>query len=471
MSLLQILLAGSEVALPPAEAHYLVIAGGGGGGNTIAGGGGAGGYRTSFGTSGGNSSAESIFSFSTGTNYTVTVGAGGPGGPATGSGGTGHSSGSKGSDSVFSTITSEGGGYGAEYTSTGGNGGSGGGGGAAGAQPGGTATANQGSNGGSGSGATSDLGGGGGGAGGAGGNGTGGAGLSLSITGSSVCRAGGGGGGARTGVASAGTATCGGGNGSADNTTASNATSNSGGGGGGGGWTSAAGGAGGNGGSGLVVLRFNKQYSISNPGGGLTYTTALDGDNAVVSFTAGTGSIQFAGTPTTVPVGHSLPLTGGSQWFAPGFFGVENTAEYKFANSIDYSSATIYYRRVQTSGYRWWFLLTEDLGSNQYKEVYGAKIEVPAGGSVGDQISHTFGAGAVISTFGSLVVPSTGDFYIGWHSGVSGDTPPTGAIYADSTTGGGIDYLSASGTTPSLNATWTAATVDSGHKIHIAVVL
>ena len=63
---------------------FLVIAGGGGGGssreiaaNRAGGGGGAGGYRTSVGTSGRNSSAESsLLSFGR-LNYTVTVGAGG----------------------------------------------------------------------------------------------------------------------------------------------------------------------------------------------------------------------------------------------------------------------------------------------------------------------------------------------------------------------------------------------------------
>ena len=74
--------------------NYLVIAGGGAGGGSVAGGGGAGGYQT------GNVTVYS------GTSYTVTVGAGGPG-P-----GTNQAVGSSGSNSVFSSITSRGGGYG-----------------------------------------------------------------------------------------------------------------------------------------------------------------------------------------------------------------------------------------------------------------------------------------------------------------------------------------------------------------------
>ena len=109
---------------PPIPIEYLVIAGGGGAGNsgTSGGGGaGAGGYRTA-------SGLEILGKFS----YTVTVGAGGTAGyydsPRPGNG----------SDSVFHTITSTGGGKGGILTGTGSNaGGSGGsGGGAPGNNPG-----------------------------------------------------------------------------------------------------------------------------------------------------------------------------------------------------------------------------------------------------------------------------------------------------------------------------------------------
>jgi hypothetical protein len=48
------------------------------------------------------------------------------------------------------------------------------------------------------------------------------------------------------------------------------------------------------GGSGVVILRYPSPFVISNPGGGLTFTTATDGDFKVTTFTAGTGNIQFA---------------------------------------------------------------------------------------------------------------------------------------------------------------------------------
>jgi hypothetical protein len=95
----------------------IVVAGGGGGGysgnDRGAGGGGAGGYRTA-----------SAVSVTSGTNYTVAIGAGGGYGTQSGRGASGTSS-------TFSTITSSGGGGGGSSDTgpaTGGNGGSGGGG-------------------------------------------------------------------------------------------------------------------------------------------------------------------------------------------------------------------------------------------------------------------------------------------------------------------------------------------------------
>jgi hypothetical protein len=222
----------------------LVVAGGGGGGTNHGGGAGAGGYRTTTGLS--VSSAK-----------TVTVGGGGTRGPGT-----------QGNSSIFDTITSAGGGYGANNVSTGvepgGTGGSGGGsrgasGGAAGNTP--STSPSQGNNGGNGDGSRTG-GGGGAGAVGVAGNGSasgaGGAGLNtlsswLSTTGLGVSGyiAGGGGGGA-PGTAGAGGAG-GGGAGGSTGVNGTDGTANTGGGGGGGG---ASGAVGGNGGSGLVIVRY-----------------------------------------------------------------------------------------------------------------------------------------------------------------------------------------------------------------------
>jgi hypothetical protein len=271
---------------------YLVIAGGAGGGNYTgggsgygAGGGGAGGYRTSAGTSGANSAAESSFSAIGSTNYTVTVGAGGALSAA-------------GNNSVFNTITSTGGGGGGDSGTSSTNGDAGGCGGGAGSNNvtnrfGGAGTANQGFAGGNMGGASSFGAAGGGGAGAVGGDrasntgGAGGIGISSSITGSAVTRAGGGGGGGANGGAGG---SGGGGVGASDSGAASQPGTANTGGGGGGDYQNLDASAGG---SGVVILRYPDTNTITI-GAGLTgSTSAASGGYKRTTLTAGTGNVSW----------------------------------------------------------------------------------------------------------------------------------------------------------------------------------
>ena len=271
----------SDIGNQSHTAEYLVIAGGGAGGSGISGGGGAGGYRTNY-----PSPDTGGFSISAQT-YPITVGAG------SSQAGQNTTPGSlnRGSNSVFSTITSTGGGAGGNgqtggaSNSAGQPGGSGGGGGyntsaphkGSGNTP--PVSPSQGYDGGyTASGPGVGTGGGGGssavGANGSpSGGGVGGAGSSNSITGSAVVRAGGGGaGGYDCAPVAGGTAHPGGGGGGAGGTgyqcqpgrtNAAAGTANTGGGGGGGGEGSNPGGSnsglGGSGGSGVVILRYKYQ--------------------------------------------------------------------------------------------------------------------------------------------------------------------------------------------------------------------
>ena len=281
----------SITSFAPVLVDYLVVAGGGGGSGYVGeGGGGGGGLRstvTATGRGGALEAPVSIFKLS---NYTVTVGPGGNGGP--GGGGTGATNGS---DSVFSSITSIGGGRGRFNGGPAGNGGTGGGGafGGGATKPGGTGTIGQGYDGGSGSddAGGNARGGGGGGAGSAGGNaangggaaGNGGNGVTVSITGSSVTYAGGGGGGANGGTGGSG-GTGGGGS------SGSSGTANTGGGGG----ASSTQNTGGAGGSGVVILRWLTSAGTISVGSGLTAdATGTDGIYSYKRFTAGTGNVSW----------------------------------------------------------------------------------------------------------------------------------------------------------------------------------
>ena len=276
----------SEPLVSPYNIQYLVVGGGGGAGGDNGGGGGAGGMRF-------NSSRD--FEILGGTTYTVTVGSGGLGGTNTnGQGGTNVPLGANGGDSIFSTITSAGGGGGGSAGTAGAAGGSGGGGsqntaGGSGNTP--STSPSQGNNGGS-STATDSGGAGGGGAGAAGtstgGEGAnGGAGASNSITGSAVTYAGGGGGGERqSDNGSAGSGGSGGGaNGSASGN-GINAVDNLGGGGGGGSQYGDA--VGGTGGSGVVILRMLTSNYSGTTTGSPTVTTTGSGasEETILKYTA-----------------------------------------------------------------------------------------------------------------------------------------------------------------------------------------
>jgi hypothetical protein len=262
---------------------HVVVAGGGGGGGF--GGGGAGGFRevknpvTPYTASplDGYSCAPNRVTV-TATAFPITVGSGGAGNSSP------RDKGVKGSNSVFSTVTSAGGGFGGAFGPSGEkDGGPGGSGGGAGTictptyPPGTVGSGNtppvsppQGQNGGTGAPSGGAYGGAGGGAGavgtsapGSGAGAKGGTGVASSITGSSVTRAGGGGGAGGSPTDNAalpggGTGGTGGGGAGAPGpapTTAADGTANTGGGGGGNYVCATAG----SGGSGIVIIRYKFQ--------------------------------------------------------------------------------------------------------------------------------------------------------------------------------------------------------------------
>lgn len=114
------------------------------------------------------------------------------------------------------------------------------------------------------------------------------------------------------------------------------------------------------------------------------------------------------GTPTEF-------LTGGVQSFSPGFFGVSTADSFIVPNDSILQSVT--FRRTQSAAYHWWVIVCSR-SSNTYTPVYGALISVPSGGSAGDII--TTNLSAAVTSFGNNVIPSSGTYFLGWHSGNGG---------------------------------------------------
>ena len=281
--------ASSSITVPSnVSVDYLVVAGGGGGGADSGGGGGGGGMRCTVTGTGGSGSLESPLSILQGTNVTVTVGAGGNGEDSA------YALSSNGGQSVFSTITSAGGGYGgANDAGVGGNGIPGDGGSGGGAGGGGTNTGGK-------TGGAADP------------SGQGFAGGDSFATGGFPNRGGGGGGGAAAvGSNSTGNSTANGGAGRATSITGSSVTYSVGATGiggtigtqsatpnaneGGGGSGSAGGGTVQNGGSGVVILRWLTADGSITVGAGLTAdATGTDGSYSYKVFTAGSGNVSFS---------------------------------------------------------------------------------------------------------------------------------------------------------------------------------
>lgn len=156
-------------------------------------------------------------------------------------------------------------------------------------------------------------------------------------------------------------------------------------------------------------------------------------------------------------------LTGGSQWFSPGYFGVDK--DYTFTPTASGNVIkSITFRRLQVAAYQWWFMLTTK-SSNTYTIRYAARISVPQGGSVGDVIGMDLSN--AVATVGSSTLTAGTTYYLSWHSGDNSFTPPTAAIFADATSGGNIDYVQ--NTTPSISSggTFTTTSNNTGRRIHI----
>ena len=275
----------SSISVTAAEntVGYMVVAGGGGGGIVRAAGGGAGGFREGRNVPIDNFTASPLVANAptnavtvTAQAYPITVGAGGGAGAGSACTAPAFVAATNGSNPIFSTITSTGGGKGGSNSPPsspsdeldGGAGGSGGGtltSGTLGTGNSPPVTPNQGTPGGDGAAAPKYGAGGGGGATALGANGStsaggnGGVGATTSITGSPVARAGGGGGGTYD-SGTPGSGPSGGGSGGPTPNTARNGTDNTGGGGGGSDYGSiGANTVAGTGGSGIVVIRYKFQ--------------------------------------------------------------------------------------------------------------------------------------------------------------------------------------------------------------------
>lgn len=190
----------------------------------------------------------------------------------------------------------------------------------------------------------------------------------------------------------------------------------------------------------------------------VTYRSITDSD-----FNAGAALATSKISGPIASVTGNTSLSGGSQWFSPGYFGVDKDYTITPTSSGNVIKS-ISFRRVQTSAYQWWFMLTTK-SSNTYTIRYAARISVPAGGSTGNVIN--FSLANASATVGNSTLTAGTTYYLSWHSGDNAYSPPSGSIYADATTGGNIDYVQNTTPTISDGGTFTTTSNNTGLRIHI----
>jgi hypothetical protein len=158
-------------------------------------------------------------------------------------------------------------------------------------------------------------------------------------------------------------------------------------------------------------------------------------------------------------------LTGGSQWFSPGYFGVDKSVVLDPTETY----GAVKYRRVNPGEYYWWLLIVSPVTATTYTTVYGAKIKSPPGGTIGEILEFDFDSATGI--IGTPNLTTGGVYYLAWLSGDGGSGgSPSGSIFADATVSGEIDFVQINSSPTSGNVYDCAGNTDTGDSIHIQLL-
>ena len=184
----------------------------------------------------------------------------------------------------------------------------------------------------------------------------------------------------------------------------------------------------------------------------------------------GSNLVGGGGAPMgpATPFGHTLPMSGGENWFAPAYFGLESESSY--AAPAGRTLNQIYYRRLQSNPYNWWFLVQKQVTGNEFTTTNGYRIYVGNGSGTGQEGPFTL-ATEYSESFGGGTIPSDNNCYLAWHSGVTGESAPGPPHFVDSGSGGKIKYEHAPNTTPSNGGTVTYTNNDTGEHAHIHITV
>jgi len=114
-------------------------------------------------------------------------------------------------------------------------------------------------------------------------------------------------------------------------------------------------------------------------------------------------------------------------WFSAGFFGVDTGTNYTFFAGQDLSKVNFRYQSHDASQVSFFIGVVEETSTNNYRVQYMGRIDKSTQNDVGTSILVDMST--LNYSVGDPVIPSTGNYYMGWHSnnGSSGSVVNNGA--------------------------------------------
>ena len=169
----------------------------------------------------------------------------------------------------------------------------------------------------------------------------------------------------------------------------------------------------------------------------------------VISFDAGTTAAVTPSQTTASQIGDDT-LTGGTAWFdhsgTTDYYGIDG--DHKLTNGATYGKIVARNASVATGGTaaaagHTWYLISKTvagtMGQNDWRveTVAGWKMAWPTNLAAG--ATTTFYMKDAVESYGSPIIPATGDYYISWYFSTSqGRGTNGGSYYTDASSGGNV---------------------------------
>tara|TARA_Y100000022_G_C13202461_1_gene353409 strand:- start:156 stop:830 length:675 start_codon:yes stop_codon:yes gene_type:complete len=163
------------------------------------------------------------------------------------------------------------------------------------------------------------------------------------------------------------------------------------------------------------------------------------GGGSIRSFGRGAGGGSTAGfTGNEVGYYNTTFNNATMSWFSAGqygYYGIDDGPDYKFTAGQDLTLGTLRYKGMSSSN-SFYVLVFEHVSTGSSNRTYDVHYGFRVDSTAGQGSTALMTIANSPQTFGNPVIPATGDYYLGWRSGV-----PTGVglgssgnLYSESST-------------------------------------